>query len=340
MRRKTTAKAVAEAAGVSPATVDRVLNDRGNVSLEKQRLVLECAARLGLDRDLKRRPSRLVRIAVVMPQPKHPFYTFFDKLASGFAKANRIFFDLNIQTTIHHSDMFEHARKPRLIEDLASRYDALIMVSADHDDISRALQGVAQRRPIVTLASDLPNSGRLRYVGPDNHQGGRLVADLMGRFIGAGGGDILLLAGLESLVCFSEREEGFRNAIGERYPGCRILKTVVDSGRSDGLDLPIRELLSANRKLKGIYNISARNRNLMDAIERLGRDQEIVIAVHELNDRRRELLKTGKLDAVIDQNAEMEALVAVETIAHHFGRIEAKLMLTPLPFTVFFRENC
>jgi Bacterial regulatory proteins, lacI family len=57
MPHKTTATRVAKAAGVSPATVDRVLNGRG-VSAEKERRVLEWTQKLGPDRNLRLRPAR------------------------------------------------------------------------------------------------------------------------------------------------------------------------------------------------------------------------------------------------------------------------------------------
>mgnify|MGYP001765639119 CR=1 FL=1 len=60
---------------------------------------------------------------------------------------------------------------------------------------------------------------------------------------------------------------------------------------------------------------------------------------HELTPDRRALLKQGLLDAIIDQDPELEALTAVETLAHHFGRLEAPPMRLTTPFTLFFREN-
>jgi LacI family transcriptional regulator len=71
--RKANAADVARAAGVSPATVDRVLNGRGGVSVEKERRVVECARRLSLDRNLSVRPTRLLRIAALIGSATNPF---------------------------------------------------------------------------------------------------------------------------------------------------------------------------------------------------------------------------------------------------------------------------
>ena len=65
---------VAKAAGVSSATVDRVLNKRGGVNPDKEKQVLEWARKLQLDRNLERRPSRILRLGVIMQAPANPFY--------------------------------------------------------------------------------------------------------------------------------------------------------------------------------------------------------------------------------------------------------------------------
>ena len=66
MQKKTIIADIAAAAGVSTATVDRVLNRRGGVSPEKEGRVLEWSRKLQVDRDLERRPTRILRIGVVM----------------------------------------------------------------------------------------------------------------------------------------------------------------------------------------------------------------------------------------------------------------------------------
>jgi LacI family transcriptional regulator len=64
-----------------------------------------------------------------------------------------------------------------------------------------------------------------------------------------------------------------------------------------------------------------------------------VLITHELTERRRELLREGRLDAVIDQNPELAVNRAVELLARHFGRIDEAVSPTT-PFTLYLRENC
>lgn len=337
MARKTGAADVARAAGVSPATVDRVLNGRGGVSLDRQKLVLEWAAKLGLDRNLKRRPSRIARIAAIMPEPSNPFY---ESLRLGFTKANRMFFGANVQNSIHYADLFAHQEKAELIRSLARSHDALIVVSPVHPLVTDALRAVTKITPVVTIASDLPGTGRLAYVGPDNRLAGRVVGDLMGRLIGKRGGDVLVISGLHSLTCHGERELGFRSVLGERHPNCRLVAVVESREQRDRTGELVAEVLGRHPELKGIYNVSSGNRDLADMLRRNGRDKDIILVTHELTEDRRALLREGVLDAIVDQNPEREAIVAVETLANYLGRVEVTSAAPEMPFTLHFRENC
>jgi LacI family transcriptional regulator len=74
MAKRATLIEIAEAAGVSISTVDRVINGRGGVRADKERLVLDWAMKLDLGRTIDYRPHRAMRIAVLMQDPSNPFY--------------------------------------------------------------------------------------------------------------------------------------------------------------------------------------------------------------------------------------------------------------------------
>jgi len=72
--------------------------------------------------------------------------------------------------------------------------------------------------PVVTLATDIRDSGRHAYAGPDDRQAGRVAGNLMGRLLPPSGGDILIIAGLLGMIGQEECEMGFRSVLRERYP--------------------------------------------------------------------------------------------------------------------------
>lgn len=337
MAGKATARDVAQAAGVSAATVDRVLNGRGGVAPDKERRVLEWARRLRLDRALDQRAARTLRVAVLLQPRANPFHA---AVQAAFEAANRDYRHLNLQFRISHIAPADPRRTARMISALAPEYDALVLCSAHHDEIAAALAEVAaQDKPVIALATDLRGGGRHTYVGPDNRKSGRVAGDLMGRLLGPAGGEAVMIAGMLSMIGHEERETGFRSVLSERYPRVRLLEVLQSLEQGERAGELVFRALKANPAIKGIYNASAGAQPVVDAIRRAGRSG-VVFITHELTEERRRLLRDGMIDAIIDQNPEFEVRTAVEVIAAHFGRLEAPPPATVTPVRIHMIENC
>src|SRR5262245_32826150 len=203
MARKTTLIKIAEAAGVSLSTVDRVVNRRGGVSPAAEAKVLEWASRMNLDRRLFRSHLKNLRVAIMMQSPQNPFYK---GLRDAFLGVNASHADLNIRCFIHYIDVADIAATLRGVAEAAQFYDAMIVICPDDARLSDALRLISKRIPVVTMVTDLPSSGRIAYVGPDNRQMGRVAGELMGRFLGPDGGEILLVLGMHRIIGHEERE--------------------------------------------------------------------------------------------------------------------------------------
>src|SRR5471032_3308699 len=210
-RRKTSMADIAKAADVSEATVDRVLNGRGGVSREKERRVLEWARKLKIDRALDAVSVRWLRIAILLQQPVAPYYVY---LKQGFEIAQKAFEAQRVICAVTYFDNLEPARVVETINRATQKADALIIVAYEHPDITAALRQVSRAMPVVTLASDLPGTGRLAYVGIDNRGAGRVAGELMGRFLGDAGGKVLVMTGMHDFLGHEERESGFRSVLG------------------------------------------------------------------------------------------------------------------------------
>jgi LacI family transcriptional regulator len=334
--RKVKIDEVAADAGVSRATVDRVLNRRGGVSIDKERAVIKSARALGLDRNLRASPVKLLRVCVLMQPPENPFY---ERLTRGFKEANMLFADRAVRAYISHIDVlapdtiFQHLRT------LADRYDALILVAPASEKIIRVLRTIATKLPVVTLATDLPLGLPHHYVGLSNHQAGRLAGELMGRLLGEGGGKVLLVAGLDEFSGHQEREAGFTTVLRESYPEVAIVARIESRDQGALVAGAIARTFRLNPDIRGIYNIAQGNEAIARHIEPLRSARRFVFICHDLTPVTRPLLVSGLVDAVIDQDPIFEARRAMEIVLQHYGRLEGRPVEGTMPLQVVFREN-
>lgn len=336
--KKTTLDQIAAAAGVSLSTVDRVMNRRGGVSPAKEAKVLEWASRLNVDRVLFRGYLPMLRVAVLMQSPKNPFYR---GLRDAFTDMDAALADMRLHCALHYLNLSQPQGTIKQIQQIAAAHDALIVVCPNDPDVAAALRQVAASTPVVTLITDIPASGRLAYVGPDNRQMGRAAGELMGRFCGSAGGDVLVVLGLQHMTGHEEREMGFRSVLRERFPQFVINETLESGEDQTRAGEVVRRALQNNSHIRGIYNVSAGNTNITQAIKSLGLAQQIVLITHELTTERRRMLRDGVIDVIIDQNPHEEARRALEIIAGHFNRLESEK--NPggyTPFNIYIRENC
>lgn len=335
MGSKTNAKQVALAAGVSPATVDRVLNGRGGVSPEKERLVLHWARQLRLDRSLTHRPARTLRIAVLLQGPQNPFHMAGQQ---AFAQLLPHYRHLNMALAFFHADPNDHEAGARLIERAGERHDGLIITYPSSERIVAAINRQAARVPVLTFATDIPESARHAYIGPDDCKAGRIAGELMGRLLPAGG-DILVVAGLMHMTGQADRVEGFRAVIAERYPDCRILRIVESRESQERAGRLVDEALRRQPDLAGIYNASTGAQAIAEALAAHGRSRETMFITHELTANRRRLVREGLVDAIIDQDVEHGARLAIETMARLTGRLEGEAVSIFTPTHIHMREN-
>jgi LacI family transcriptional regulator len=260
-------------------------------------------------------------------------------LKAAFARANQLFFASSIQCGIHYADVLRPASTVKLIRSVAAANAAIIIVYPENKEVSSALLEISRAIPIVTLVSDLPHSGRVAYVGLDNRSAGRVAGELMARFIGPSGGDIIVVSGLHSYIGHEEREMGFRSVLRERHPKCRVVAVLESREQKETAGELVGEVLRTRPEIAGIYNVSAGNRAIAATLRKAGRVGRTVFITHELTAERRALLKEGMLDAIIDQNPEIEVMTAVETLAHHFGRRDTPPLTNITPLDILIRES-
>lgn len=335
--RRATVHDVARAAGVSLATVDRVLNGRPGVRPQTAEKVDAAIRSLDFRRDLSASllaRARDLSVAFLLPEGSNEFMQSLEAAIGRRARAARP--ERLALATLSYRTLDSEALAARLDELDARTYDYAVVVATEDPPVRAAIDRAARRGiAVMTLVSDLPGSARKRFIGIDNAAAGRTAASLLGRFLPQGG-KVGLIAGSLALRDHRERLEGFSTVMAAEYPGIAVV------GPREGFDDNARtaeavsEMLAEHPDLAGIYNLGAGNAGLLHALADSGRTVRVV--AHELTEPTRKALRSGAIDVVLDQNPDGEiraAIAAAKALAlgHTDDHPE------PIEIGIFLRDN-
>jgi LacI family transcriptional regulator len=326
---------IATASGVSLATVDRVINQRGGVHSDKEARVIAAARMLGWERSLDRPPTRTARVVVMIQPPSNPFHA---ALADGIEAARGSFGALGLQVRIRHIDPNDPSATAAAISALSGQCEGLVISSPSTPEVTAALAAFSANAPLVTLATDIDGSGRAAYVGPDDERSGRVAADLMGRFLGPDGGEIVMLTGRTDMAGQAARARGFTDLLARHHPQCHLADIIETGEAADAVARQVHAAFAAHPAIRGIYHASVGAMGLVTTLHRVGRD-DVVIISHELTPNRRRLLAARRLDAVIDQKPHEEARLALDTMARLLGRMDGEGLSISTDIQIHMPEN-
>ncbi|MBM7048622.1 MULTISPECIES: LacI family DNA-binding transcriptional regulator [Rhizobium] len=307
---------IAAAAGVSLATVDRVLNQRPGVRLVTREKVEAAIRQIGYVRDVAAAnlaKGRIYPIVFILPTGDN---SFMHGLRSEVRHATlRSSFE-RTEIRIVEVPAFDVSALVAALDALQGRDLAgVALVATDAPEVWAAVDRlVYERIPVVTLVSDLTDSARHHYAGIDNIAAGRTAARLLGRFLGGHDGDITVLAGSMLVRDHRERLEGFSAVMAAEFPRLRLLPVLEGRDDPELARSLVSKALSASKDIIGVYSLGAGNRGLIAALKAVRPKRELTVVVHELTQHTRAALMDGTIDAVLNQDAGHEVRSAIRVM--------------------------
>ncbi|MGV8832699.1 MAG: LacI family DNA-binding transcriptional regulator [Devosia sp.] len=340
LRRRATVHDVARAAGVSLATVDRVLNGRPGVRAATAEKVEAAIAEIGFQRDLSASllaRARDLKLTFVIPDGSNEFMA---SLADAVARraSQALTERMHIQT--RRIRALDGAALAQSLDGLDPRdCDCAIIVASQEPAVVTAVDAATRRGVVVmTLVSDLPGTLRRHFIGIDNIAAGRTAASLMGRFLPQGG-KVAVIAGSLHLRDHMDRLSGFEAALAAEFDAIELIGPIEGHDERSETEAIVGELLARHPDLGGVYNLGAGNAGLVAALEASGRSGAIRVIAHELTEPTRRGLQSGAIDVVLDQNPDGEirdALAAARTLALGGNGTGAA---DPIEIGIFLRDN-
>jgi LacI family transcriptional regulator len=338
--RRARASDIARAAGVSTATVDRVLNRRAGVRSVTAERVMKAAAALDYlpESDLlERLRPKPMRLVFLLPAGTNRYLRMLGQYISS---AEEPLAPFNVSCRCQ----FVEAFKPEALADSLLRHgrkaDGIALMALEHPLVREAIGTLADRGvPVVTMISDLLHSRRAAYAGLDNRAAGRTAGFLLGRFLGQRAGKIALIAGSRSYRAHEEREMGFLHSREEMFPAVDVVGMREGHDDSDQNYRQTRSLLRQYADLVGIYNIGGASDGVGRALKEARREKNIVFVGHGLTPDTRALLVDGTMDAVITQDPQTMVLNCVRIFTNLREGKPALAGIEPLRISLIVREN-
>ncbi|CAN7340081.1 LacI family DNA-binding transcriptional regulator [Pararhizobium sp. LjRoot238] len=307
---------IAAAAGVSLATVDRVLNRRAGVRKVTRERVEQAIERIGYVRDMAAAnlaKSRVYPFVFILPSGDNSFMRGLEAevhAAMGHAPLERMVISI-VKVPAFNAEALVTA----LDEVRATAPAGVAVVAVESPEVVAAVNRLrADRIPVVTLVSDLAGSARDHFAGVDNVAAGRTAASLMGRFLGRRPGPVAVLAGSMLVRDHRERLDGFRAVMDKDFPGHMLLPVI--EGQDDPVltEQLVSAALAAAPGTIGIYSLGAGNRGLIAALKQRKNAPRVCVIAHELTRHTRAALNEGLIDAVLNQDAGHEVRSAVRVL--------------------------
>jgi LacI family transcriptional regulator len=330
---------IAAALGTSIGTVDRALHGRAGVSPKTKARVLRMAEQLGYKPNIAARTLKLnrkVRIAAVLPRE---IAVFFDPLRGGIQAAADE--SVGFQLTLDFIDY------PRLgsgdvaaLEGAASRkYDGILFTPGRPRELAGVIRRIAsQGIPMLCVASDAPDTGRLSSVSVDAYISGSLAAELLSYRL-QNPSRVATITGDLATFDHAEKLRGFAATLALQAPHLSLLPVVESHESADDAYHQSIALLKSKTRPDAIYISTANSMPVFRALEELKLLGRVQVIATDLYPELVPLIESGKVLATLYQRPEAQGKTAFETLITHLSDPEKPVKVHRFAPHIILRSN-
>lgn len=320
--KKVTIKDVARIAGVSKGTVDRVVHNRGEVSDESRRRVLEVIERIGYQPNiyasmLASRRKRLIACLVPSFRPGE----FWELVYNGILRSKREEGSLNIEIELFSYDQFDEDSFRETCARLLDRSPGGVIMAPMYRHSATQLTAELTMRsiPYIFIDSRLENTGYLAFFGMSmyhsGYQGGSLLLDCRDE-------SGVLIAGVEqpgrSNNTASERRRGFLAYLEEHHPACTVYEESIRPYDTAHTVKTLDTFFAAHPEVRCTITFSSRV-HLMAAYLEHRRMRDCRLVGYDMLGRNLDALRKGFCKYLITNVPEMQVYHGIRALAEYLA---------------------
>ena len=338
-------KDVAELAGVSVGTVDRVIHNRPNVSKTAREKVEKAL------KEMDYHPNMYASALAYNKKynfdfiiPKHESEAYWEEIEEGAMSACEHRRDFNINMKMMYYNRFDKNTFVQVTEQcLKDRPDGVIIVPTTLD-VMREFTDILhdQDIPFILLDSYMPDLKPLSFYGQDSFFSGYFAGRML-MLLAAKENEIMLMKQMKNGNVASKqqenRETGFRHYMRDHFPEVKITEVNLPLNKEreqydDILDTFFKEHPHVHHCIT--FNPKA---HLVGEFLQKSNRRNVQIMGYDMVNKNAECVKQGSISFLIAQHAYMQGFSCIETL---FEAIVLKKEVTPInymPIEILTKEN-
>jgi LacI family transcriptional regulator len=336
-------KDIALKAGVSVGTVDRVIHNRGRVSEDAMKKVMEVMEQIDYRPNLLARTlgsNKTIRIAALVPDPTLDAY--WAQSMSGVYKAEKEWAKYGV--VVEHFLFDQHdkaAFEKKAHEVLKSKPDGVLLAPLFYKEALPILKQLNDMGvDCVTFNTRIPKSGQLCFIGQDHYRSGRVAGELMA--LGSLDSGVLAILHIHEDIPNSlhlvEKEDGFRSYFDELKNGEYEIKTLsLSDPEEPSFQKQLLSLIN-DFKLKGLFISTSKAYAVASILQKHG-IRGICIVGYDLVEENIHYIKAGFIQFIINQNPNHQAFLGINHLANALLFKNLLPKTEYLPLEIITREN-
>ena len=329
-KNKVTIYDVASRLGLSTATVNRVINNKPNVSERTRKLVLDAVKEMGY------RPSKTA--ASLSRAPIHisvligaSIDVFHDEIARGANAALEELFDFNVRGEVRVIEKQPSADKfiAAMYEEAEKDVDAIALVShKDEAAVIEAMKDISRRGIKFAIGvSEINHPSNTFSVKSNGIVAGKMAGELLENMLGTG--KVAIIVGHKGTNVHDTCYLGFKEYIDN---SALELADYYESLENPEVSASLAErIFEEHPDISGVYISSANSIGFCERLEQMGRQDDIRVITSDIFPALAQYLDRHVADASIFQNPFLTGKLLVQCIYEHLteaGKFQNKVLYT------------
>ncbi|HET9570257.1 MAG TPA: substrate-binding domain-containing protein [Bacteroidales bacterium] len=344
MSSKMRIKDIAEMAGVSPGTVDRVLHNRGDVSQASKEAVELAISKVNYHPNIHLSAISLKRkFKIVVAIPKSYKGEYWGGARDGILRAVEEYHNLNITCKFCYYNQFSLDSCRTTFETVIQLNPDAVIIGPTFKDETIVLANRLKDNniPFVYIDSMVEGTLPLAFFSTNLFSCGYLMAKLIASITPADSDYVLFQAirvGDESANTTIARKAGFMAYFDEHQMSDRVHRvsfSVLEPERNETL---IKDYFEQNPNTRGVVVLNSRGYVISNYFKR-HKIEHVKLICSDLTEKNEHEIKNGHIDFVLSQRPEMQGVSAMKTLIQHLTFGTVPKMENFMPLDIITKEN-